>query len=95
MPYKIIIADNYHYMDEDSQYEEGEYANAQDAIKYCMDIVDEYLASAYKPGMTASELWDSYTSFGEDPSILSVGEPAVRFSAWDYAKGRCEAICAM
>lgn len=32
MPYKIIIADNFHYMDEDAQYEEGEYAKAEEAI---------------------------------------------------------------
>ena len=94
MPYRILIADNFHFMDEDAQYEEGEYAKAEEAIKHCMDIVDDYLVSAYQPGMTASELWESYTLFGEDPSILSVGKPKVCFSAWDYAKGRCDALCA-
>jgi hypothetical protein len=38
--------------------------------------------------MAADQLYDMYTSFGEDPFIVclnSTDEP-VSFSAWDYAK---------
>ena len=41
-----------------------------------------------KPGMTASELYDAYTGFGDDPFIVCVNsdDERVRFSSWDYAK---------
>lgn len=94
MPYVVMVDDNFHYMDEDERYKHGEFADAGLAIGHCRRIVDEYLESAYKAGMSASDLWDSYVSFGEDPFILSVGAPEVRFSAREYAKERCEALCA-
>ena len=43
--------------------------------------------------MQPSELWNSDVSFGEDPFILSMDAPEVRFSAWDYARERCSVIC--
>ena len=96
MPYVVMVDDNFHYMDEgeDERYKPGEFADAGLAIGHCRKIVDEYLESAYKAGMSASDLWDRYVSFGEDPFILSVGAPEVRFSAWEYAKERCQALCA-
>ena len=93
MPYVVMVDDNFHYMDEDERYKLGEFAEAGVAIEHCRRIVDEYLESAYKPGMQSSELWDSYVSFGEDPFILSVDATPVGFSAWDYGRGRCAEIC--
>ena len=77
MPYVVMVDDNFHYMDEgeDERYKHGEFADAGLAIGHCRKIVDEYLESAYKAGMSASDLWDRYVSFGEDPFILSVGAP--------------------
>lgn len=93
MPYVVMVDDNFHYMDEDERYKHGEFADADVAIEHCRQIVDEYLASAYKPGMSAIELWDSYVSFGEDPFVVCVDAPQVRFSAWEYAKERCRLLC--
>ena len=93
MPYVVMVDDNFHYMDEDERYRHGEFADAGVAIEHCRQIVDEYLESALKPGMSAEELWDSYKSFGEDPFIQSVDVAPVRFSAWDYARGRCADLC--
>jgi hypothetical protein len=93
MPYVVMVDDNFHYMDEDERYKHCEFADAEVAIEHCRQIVDEYLASAYKEGMLSTDLWDSYVSFGEDPFILSVDVPQVRFSAWDYAKSRCRLLC--
>lgn len=93
MPYVVMVDDNFHYMDEDERYKHGEFADSGVATEHCRQIVDEYLASAYKPGMSAKELWDSYVSFGEDPFIVSVDAPQARFSAWDYAKERCQVLC--
>lgn len=33
-------------------------------------FVDEYLLSAYQPGMTDQALFESYVTFGEDPFII-------------------------
>jgi hypothetical protein len=43
-----------------------------------------------QPGMTASELYDAYTGFGDDPFIVCVNadDEPVRFSAWEYAEER-------
>jgi hypothetical protein len=45
--------------------------------------------------MTAEALYDRYMSFGDDPSIVVVegADASAKFSAWRYAKERCEAIC--
>jgi hypothetical protein len=55
-------------------------------------VVDDYLRSSIKPGIAAEELWAGYARFGEDPFIVSADEECV-FSAWDYARQRCEALC--
>lgn len=93
MPYVVMVDDNFHYMDEDERFKYGEFANADVAIEHCRRIVDEYLASALTPGMSAAELWDSYKLFGEDPFIRSVDAPPVQFSAWEYARSRCPTLC--
>ena len=95
MTYKVFVDDNFHYMDESERYALGEYINLQEAIEVCKKIVDEYLMSAFKPGMTAQELNFSYTSFGEDPFILTspATESGILFSAWDYARQRSKELC--
>jgi hypothetical protein len=92
MPYVVMVNDNFHYMDADERYLHGEFDDPDVATERCRRIVDEYLASALKPGMTAAELWESYMAFGEDPFIVSKGVPPASFSAWGYAKERCEAL---
>jgi len=93
MPYEVMVDDNFHYMDESERYRVGEFADAAAAIERCRRIVDEYLDSARKPGMSADALWDSYVSFGEDPFIRSVNADPVRFSSWNYARERCAETC--
>lgn len=92
MPYTVMVDDNYHYMDKDERYKHGEFSTAAEAIAAARTIVDAYLASAYEPGMSASSLYSSYTSFGDDPFIVAPGE-RIAFSAWDYARARSEEIC--
>jgi hypothetical protein len=94
MSFKVVVADNFHYMDESENYELGTFVTLDLAIVASKSIVDEYLASAYEPGMSASELYDSYVSFGEDPFIVSTDlKGGVLFSAWTYARERCDVIC--
>jgi hypothetical protein len=93
VPFTVIVADNFHYMDESESYRLGEFATLDEALDASRRIVDEYLASAYAPGMTAAALYHGYVSFGEDPYILSPGVEGVLFSAWAYARERCEVLC--
>ena len=95
MTFKVFVDDNFHYMDESERYELGEFPTLDAAIEASKKIVDEYLLSAYQPGMTAQALFGSYASFGEDPYVIAVQwkQTEVLFSAWDYAKRRCDELC--
>jgi hypothetical protein len=93
--YKVMIDDNFHYM-EDERRELGTYVSVEEALAACRDVVDVWLAANYKPGMSSAELIEQYKSFGDDPFIVALpGAPAeAKFSAWDYAAKRAQAICA-
>lgn len=93
MTYKIIVYDNFHYMDFAESYEHGAYATAGDAVLAAQKIVDDFLAREYRPGMKARELYKQYTSFGDDPHIDGPAGGRVDFSAWKYAGERCAEIC--
>jgi len=95
MAYKVFIDDNFHYMDESERYELGEFSTLESAIEASKKIVDDYLLSAYRPGITANELAASYVSFGEDPFIIDTSgrEVGILFSAWEYASRRANEIC--
>jgi len=89
--YAVFVDDNFHYMDESERYKCGDYDALEAAMQACQAIVDEFLKAAYKPGMSAEDLYKQYVSFGEDPFIRG---PGASFSAWTYAKQRCELLCA-
>ncbi len=94
MTFRVLVDDNFHYMDQDERYEHGSYPTLEAATLAAQAIVDDFLLDASQPGMTAGELFDCYTNFGEDPFIVAPGESRVLFSAWDYARRRCEELCA-
>jgi hypothetical protein len=93
MAYRVMVDDNFHFMDENERYCAGEFDDAGTAMACCHRIVDEYLHSALEPSQTAEDLHASYTMFGEDPFILAIDVPPVDFSAWDYAQARCWQLC--
>ena len=95
MSYKVLVDDNFHYMDESERYTLGEFPTLDAAIAASTKIVDEYLLSAYRPGVTAQELAHSYFTFGEDPFIVDTQDNTrgALFSAWDYARRRCDEMC--
>jgi hypothetical protein len=88
--YRVLINDNAHYMDESERADHGVFANADEAVAACKEIVDDELKTMWKSGTTAKELYRLYVAFGPDPFIvpLNPSDPDVRFSAWTYAKGR-------
>lgn len=95
MSFKVLVDDNYHHMDESERYELGEFKTWEAAVAASKQIVDEFLVSSYRPGMTAKELYEGYVGFGEDPFIVSVTttDDSRRFSAWSYAEERCIQLC--
>jgi hypothetical protein len=92
MGYKVMVDDNFHYMDADERYTLGEFETLDEAIRACQSVVDDFLVHEYAPGMTADKLYSQYTSFGEDPFVFT-GRGEVPFSAWTYAKERCAQLC--
>ena len=94
MPYLLYVNDNFHYMDEDERYLTGTFETADAALAEARRIVDQFLIHAHKPGMSARDLYETYTGFGEDPFIVSTyASVPVMFSAWKYAEERCDVIC--
>jgi hypothetical protein len=91
-----MVDDNFHYMDEEHRYEWKSFQTVEEAIAECKRMVDLDLAGFLTPGIAATELYDMYTSFGDDPFIVRVDPNAevAYFSAWDYAKERSDALTA-
>ncbi len=96
MGYQVLIYDNFHYQDESERVKHGVFATPNEAVAACRSIVDGYLTDAFRPGMTADALFESYTAFGEDPFVVpdSPADAPVKFSAWDYARRQCSEIAA-
>jgi hypothetical protein len=92
--YRVMVEDNFHYQDGDRR-EEGTYDTLEQAIATCQAIIDKSLAEEYRPGISPEALYDRYVSFGDDPFIVVVdgADDRASFSAWSYAKERCQAIC--
>ena len=64
MAYRVLIDGNFHYQDESERFTHGQFETADEAVAACRSIVDEFLAGAFEPGMSATALYDLYTSFG-------------------------------
>ena len=69
MGYRVLVDDNYHYMDQGQRYTQEDVMYAE-ALSVCQRIVEECLKEGYKPGITASALYGYYTMFGDDPFIV-------------------------
>ena len=90
--FTVWVDDNFHYQDESERYKLGTFATLEAAIAASKRIVAEYLTSAYKPAMSAKELYESYVAFGDDPWIE--GHSPKAFSAWTYAEALAAAMTA-
>jgi len=90
--YTVLVDDNFHYQDESERYKLGVFDDLDAAIAACKRVVDDYLDSVREPGIETEAMYQSYTMFGDDPFIVGA-EEAVPFSAWSYARRRCEEIC--
>lgn len=77
-------------MDRGAEYNSGTFDTYEEAVTKCKAILDDFLESAYKPGETAEQLYDTYVMFGETPIIW--GKNLGSFDSNVYARERCEQI---
>jgi hypothetical protein len=94
--YKVMVDDNFHYMDLDERWEHGTYETLEPALAACREIVDRSLDEESRLGISAEALFERYVHFGDDPFIVVLDgtDDRAAFSAWSYAKERCGVICA-
>lgn len=90
--FRVLVDDNFHYMDEDERYTLGEFESWTDAVMAAKRLVDTFLSDNHQAGMSPDALYEQYTSFGDNPFIVPQPE-GLEFSAWDYARARCHEIC--
>ena len=84
MPYRVVMADNWHFMDPSEEYELGAFATLEEAKRAAEAAVDRNLAHLLKPGMTAAELVAMWFLAGDDPYIrVPEGEPRAGFAPDD------------
>lgn len=97
-----VVDHNFHIGEEEERYKLGEYDSCQEAVEACKKIVDEFLNTGYKEGMSFKELWEGYMMFGENPfiqgvTLIAVSQPGATPSSvtWSSAPhnnddaGRC------
>jgi hypothetical protein len=86
--YKVMIDDNFHYMDEDERTEYRTFDTLEEALAACRAITEKSVRHVAEPGMSADALYEKYQHFGSDPFIIVMDgkDDRAKFSAWDYAK---------
>lgn len=87
--YILYVDDNFHYMDESSRLILGRYDTEVSAIFAAQSRVNDFLEEHRKDAESAQALFKKYVDFGEDPWI-----DGSDFSAWNYARMRCEELYA-
>jgi hypothetical protein len=92
--YQVLVYDNNHHGDESERIDYGVFASADEAIAKSKKIIDDDLKAMWKPGTSAADLYRLYICWGPDPVVVALdpSDPEVAFSAWPYAKERCQDI---
>ena len=78
-------------MDKSAEYNSGTFDTYEKAVTKCKVILDDFLESAYQPGETAEQLYDTYIMFGETPIVW--GQDLGDYDANEYARIKCLEIC--
>jgi hypothetical protein len=87
----VFTRDMFQYFDE--PYDDGHYATAEEAVARATELMERNLHEMYKSGMTAKDLRDQFTCFGEAPMVFGPGTDDHRlFDAMAYADKRCPEI---
>jgi hypothetical protein len=91
--YRVMVDDNFHYMDERYRECAGTFDNYEDALGLAQKITFESVVS--NESSTAAETFQKYKDFGKDPFIQPFGEaepPEENYSAWTTAEMLAELI---
>ncbi len=90
--YSVYVDDNFSLPPDDARYKLGDFATLDEAVAACKRMVDRFLKVETPPDATAAERYEVYTHSGPDPFIVTDDPVAVNpaFSAWSYAKERCQ-----
>ena len=82
--YRVLIVDNFHYMEEDNTLEHGEFDTYEEALEAAKKIVEESVAN-HKYDLNI------HRQFGDDAILMCPAETNhPRFKAWEYAAELCE-----
>jgi len=92
--YRVLVADNFQFVDPEEPATLGEFETLEAAIEACKGAVDDFLEHEYRSGMTAESLNATYTAFGDNPFIVGEGVAGMPFSARTYAERRATQMCA-
>lgn len=97
MSFHLRVYDSFHYSDESEADDIGHFETYEEALVEAKAIVDKFLASNWKSGITPEKLFAQYDDFGDDPSIIP-DDPKEQnsnqhFSARKYAISRVGTIC--
>ena len=85
--YRVMVDDNFHYMDESYRECAGTFQNYEDALSEARSITLESVVDNLS--VTTEETFENYKGFGRDPFILPFGgapRPDENYSAWSTAK---------
>lgn len=94
MKYRLVVYDNFHYMDDGEPYEKGEYETYELALADAKAMVESFLEFNWKTGMTPDQLIDVFNDFGEEPTIIPRNNDNDEiFSARKNVKEIAESIC--
>jgi hypothetical protein len=96
MSYHVLVGDTFCSTAQSHRYTKGEYETYGEALAVCREIVDRFLRHECASGVPASTAYFRYMMFGKEPSTVEDSESpdtSPGFSAWDYAKARCEEPC--
>src|SRR5579862_8944815 len=66
--FRVLVDDNFHFMDEDERTHLGDFSTYDEAVAVAQRVVESFFEG--KGGKSARELYDDYTSFGDDPFII-------------------------
>lgn len=86
--YKVIIDENFHFMDENERYRSGGYQTFEDAVNKCKQILDEFLTDAKSVNDTPESLYMTWRMYGENPFVVG-GKTSEKFIASEYVENRC------
>ena len=85
--YLVRVIDHAHYMEEEGEYDRGEFATREEAQAQCQSIIDRSLEELFSAGMQEEELFKQFMLYGEEASCEG-------FESMEYVKARCHELCA-